>query len=70
MSDKTNYPFVRTIRFKSANLPGILGKITTAIGNAGTIIGNISMVHFGNRYGVRRVHRAVTHAVMTGVYSL
>lgn len=54
-NSKTNYPFVRTIRFKSANLPGILGKITTAIGKTGTIIGNISMVHFGNRYVIRDI---------------
>src|SRR5512133_576224 len=55
MSDKANYPFIRTIRFKSENLAGILGKITTAIGKTGTIIGNISMVHFGNRYVVRDI---------------
>jgi malate dehydrogenase (oxaloacetate-decarboxylating) len=55
VSDKTNYPLVRTLRFKSVNLPGMLGKITTAIGNTGTLIGNISMVHFGNRYVVRDI---------------
>ncbi len=50
-----NYPLVRTIRFKSINQPGMLGKITTTIGSTGTLIGNISMVHFGNRYVVRDI---------------
>jgi malate dehydrogenase (oxaloacetate-decarboxylating) len=49
----SNFPLVRTIRFKNVNAPGILGKITTAIGNTGTIIGNISTVHLGNRYVIR-----------------
>jgi malate dehydrogenase (oxaloacetate-decarboxylating) len=55
MSNMTNYPLVRTIRFKSVNIPGILGKITTAIGKTGTSIGNISMIHLGNRYVVRDI---------------
>lgn len=48
-----NYPLVRTIRFKNVNVPGILGKITTAIGNTGTSIGNITTIHLGNRYVIR-----------------
>jgi len=55
MSDKTSYPLVRTLRFKSVNSPGMLGRITTVIGNTGTLIGNISMIHFGNRYVVRDI---------------
>ena len=48
-----HYPLVRTIRFKNVNVPGILGKITTAIGNTGTSIGNITTIHLGNRYVIR-----------------
>jgi hypothetical protein len=36
MSYKTSYPLVRTLRFKSVNSPGMLGRITTVIGNTGT----------------------------------
>lgn len=50
-----NYPLVRTIRFKSVNIPGILGKIATAIGKTGTSIGNISTIHLGNRYVIRDI---------------
>ncbi|MBN1548087.1 MAG: NAD-dependent malic enzyme [Syntrophaceae bacterium] len=49
----SNFPLVRTIRFKNVNVPGILGKITTAIGNTGTSIGNITTIHLGNRYVIR-----------------
>ncbi len=55
MSNMSNYPLVRTIRFKSANLPGVLGKIATTIGNTGTTIGNIATIHLGNRYVVRDI---------------
>ncbi|NMC95324.1 MAG: hypothetical protein GYA68_12515, partial [Syntrophorhabdus sp.] len=55
MSNVTSHSLVRTIRFKSANLPGILGKIATAIGKTGTNIGNISMIHYGNRYVIRDI---------------
>jgi malate dehydrogenase (oxaloacetate-decarboxylating) len=48
-----NYPLVRTIRFKNVNVPGLLGKITTAIGSTGTSIGNIKTIHLGNRYVIR-----------------
>jgi len=50
-----NYQIVRTIRFKNANEPGILGKLTTAIGKTGTSIGEIKTVHMGNRYVVRDI---------------
>jgi malate dehydrogenase (oxaloacetate-decarboxylating) len=55
MSDTAHYPLVRTIRFKNVNVPGILGKIATAIGNTGTTIGNIATVHLGNRYVIRDI---------------
>lgn len=55
MSNVANYPLVRTIRFKTLNVAGMLGKIATAIGNTDTIIGNISTVHLGNRYVVRDI---------------
>jgi malate dehydrogenase (oxaloacetate-decarboxylating) len=55
MSNVADYPLVRTIRFKTLNVPGMLGKIATTIGNTGTIIGNISTVHLGNRFVIRDI---------------
>jgi malate dehydrogenase (oxaloacetate-decarboxylating) len=50
-----NYQIVRTLRFKNVNIPGILGKLTTAIGSTGTSIGTITTIHFGNKYVIRDV---------------
>jgi malate dehydrogenase (oxaloacetate-decarboxylating) len=50
-----DYQIVRTIRFKNVNAIGILGKLTTAIGNTGTSIGEIKTVHMGNRYVIRDI---------------
>jgi malate dehydrogenase (oxaloacetate-decarboxylating) len=49
------YQVVRTIRFKNVNTPGILGKLTTAIGKTGTIIGTIKTVHMGNHFVIRDI---------------
>jgi malate dehydrogenase (oxaloacetate-decarboxylating) len=49
------YQVVRTIRFKNVNTPGILGKLTTAIGKSGTSIGTIKTVHRGNRFVIRDI---------------
>jgi malate dehydrogenase (oxaloacetate-decarboxylating) len=50
-----NYNIVRTLRCKNANIPGTLGKLTTAIGRAGADIGNVSTVHMGHHYTVRDI---------------
>ncbi|MBI4332941.1 MAG: NAD-dependent malic enzyme [Chloroflexi bacterium] len=50
----------RTLRCKNLNTPGVLGKLTTAIGNAGANIGNISTVHLGHRYITRDIDVLVT----------
>jgi malate dehydrogenase (oxaloacetate-decarboxylating) len=52
---KTNQQIVRTLRFKHLNEPGILGKLTTAIGSIDAIIGTINTIHFGNRYVIRDI---------------
>ncbi len=49
------YRIVRTLRCKNANVPGTLGKLTTAIGKAGAEIGNIETVHLGHHYTVRDI---------------
>jgi malate dehydrogenase (oxaloacetate-decarboxylating) len=52
---KTNYRITRTLRCKNANIPGTLGKLTTAIGKVGADIGNIATVHIGSHYTVRDI---------------
>ena len=49
------YRIVRTLRCKNANIPGTLGKLTTAIGQAGAEIGNIATIHLGHHYTVRDI---------------
>ncbi|MDP2918760.1 MAG: malic enzyme-like NAD(P)-binding protein [Dehalococcoidia bacterium] len=49
------YRIVRTLRCKNLNVPGTLGKLTSAIGQAGVEIGNISTVHLGHHYTVRDI---------------
>jgi malate dehydrogenase (oxaloacetate-decarboxylating) len=46
---------VRTLRCKNANIPGTLGKLTTAIGKAGVDIGNVATVHLGPHYTIRDI---------------
>ena len=41
---KANYKVVRTLRCKNVNIPGTLGKLTTAIGRVGADIGNVATV--------------------------
>ncbi len=52
---ETRYQIVRTLRFKNVNEPGILGKLTTAIGSTATSIGTIKTVHYGNQYVIRDI---------------
>jgi len=49
------YRIVRTLRCKNLNVPGTLGKLTTAIGQAGVEIGNISTVQLGHHFTVRDI---------------
>lgn len=46
---------VRTLRCKNANIPGTLGKLTTAIGKVGIDIGNVTTVHLGPHYTIRDI---------------
>jgi malate dehydrogenase (oxaloacetate-decarboxylating) len=48
-----NFQIVRTLRFKNLNVPGILGKLTTTIGDTGSSIGAVTTVHYGNQYVIR-----------------
>ena len=50
-----NYQVVRTLRCRNANMPGTLGKLTTAIGQFGAEIGNINTVHLGNHFTIRDI---------------
>ncbi len=50
-----SYRIVRTIRCKNTNVPGTLGKLTTAIGHVGAEIGNIETVHLGHHFTVRDI---------------
>jgi len=46
---------VRTIRCKNLNVPGTLGKLTTAIGKSGVQIGDIKTLHMGSHSTVRDI---------------
>lgn len=53
--NNVRYRIVRTLRCKNLNIPGTLGKLTTAIGQAGAEIGTINTVHLGHHYHVRDI---------------
>ena len=53
--NEARYRIVRTLRCKNLNVPGTLGKLTTAIGQAGAEIGTINTVHMGQHYNVRDI---------------
>jgi len=53
--NEVRYRIVRTLRCKNLNVAGTLGKLTTAIGQAGVEVGNISTVHLGQHYTVRDI---------------
>ncbi|MFA5367244.1 MAG: NAD-dependent malic enzyme [Dehalococcoidia bacterium] len=46
---------VRTIRCQDINVPGTLGKVTTAIGKVGVGIGNITTLHMGSHFVIRDI---------------
>jgi len=50
-----NLRIARTLRFRNTSIPGILGKLTMAIGKVGADIGNIATVHLGDHYTVRDI---------------
>jgi len=43
--EQPKYQLMRTLRFKNDNLPGVLGKLATAMGTAGDNIRTVSLVH-------------------------
>jgi len=45
----------RTLRCKNVNVPGTLGKLTTAIGKVGADIWNVETVHIGHHYTIRDI---------------
>ena len=53
MEQNTKYQLIRTLRCKDANVPGVMGRLTTALGAAGANIGNIRTVSLGHKYVVR-----------------
>jgi malate dehydrogenase (oxaloacetate-decarboxylating) len=53
--NELRYRIVRTLRCKNLNIPGTLGKLTTAIGQAGAEIGTINTVHMGQHFNVRDI---------------
>ncbi|MEX2431567.1 MAG: malic enzyme-like NAD(P)-binding protein [Dehalococcoidia bacterium] len=50
-----NYGLIRTVQVRNANVPGVLGALATAIGNARANIGNIETVHIAQNHVVRDI---------------
>ena len=44
---------IRTLRVKSENLPGVLGRLATTIGDLGGLFGDIKTIGIGRKYTVR-----------------
>jgi malate dehydrogenase (oxaloacetate-decarboxylating) len=55
MPNELRYRIVRTLRCKNLNIPGTLGKLATAIGQAGAEIGTINTIHMGHHFNVRDI---------------
>ncbi len=53
MEQTANYQLMRTLRCKDTNIPGVLGRLATALGDAGVNIGNIRTVSLGLNHVVR-----------------
>jgi malate dehydrogenase (oxaloacetate-decarboxylating) len=51
----TQYGLIRTIQVRNANVPGVLGALATAIGQAGANIGNIVTAHISQNHVVRDI---------------
>lgn len=50
-----DYEVVRTLRCRNLNAPGVLGKLTTTIGQNGASVGNITTVSLGHNFNVRDI---------------
>lgn len=46
---------LRTLRCRNRNMPGVLGRLLTMIGDQGGYVGEIETVSFGNNYAVRDI---------------
>jgi len=53
--ENVDYEIVRTLHCRILNVPGTLGRLTTAIGRAEANIANIATVHLGHHYTVRDI---------------
>jgi malate dehydrogenase (oxaloacetate-decarboxylating) len=53
MEQSANYQLMRTLRCRNANVPGVLGRLATALGAAGANIGSIRTISLGHSYVVR-----------------
>jgi malate dehydrogenase (oxaloacetate-decarboxylating) len=51
----TQYGLIRTIQVRNANVPGVLGALATAIGQAEANIGNIVTAHISQNHVVRDI---------------
>jgi malate dehydrogenase (oxaloacetate-decarboxylating) len=51
----TQYGLIRTIQVRNSNVPGVLGSLATAVGQAGANIGNIVTVHISQNHVVRDI---------------
>jgi malate dehydrogenase (oxaloacetate-decarboxylating) len=51
----TQYGLIRTIQVRNANVPGVLGALATAIGQAEANIGNIVTVHITQNHVIRDI---------------
>lgn len=49
------YGLIRTIQVRNANVPGVLGALATAVGQAGANIGNIVTVHISQNHVIRDI---------------
>ncbi len=50
-----NYGLIRTVQVRNANVPGVMGALATAIGNANANIGNIETVNISQNHVVRDI---------------
>jgi len=50
-----DYGLIRTIQVRNENIPGVLGALATAIGQAGANIGNIQTVHMSQNHVLRDI---------------
>ena len=56
MSNAPSASYSMTVRLEITNRPGMLGKVTSAIGKAGGDIGAIDLVEVGRNTITRKIH--------------